>query len=555
MWDKWPWFNREPERHERPGKKAMGLRIGELGTIEIGVQGECDAREIVLDVTEWLEVWPDAVFLITHRRPTEYAAYNVANTEIRDGGALVWTVSAEDVAIAGRGEIQVRAYEGDTLVKSISGRTVIRPGVGAGEEPADATDWLEKVSKAGAEATKGAEDALEIATRLTQILYGVLNENVFTGTKEEWEAFLDGLVNSLQQAQNAADAAESSATQIEGMMEDAENFRDEYADDLAALAVALKSIIHKVTEDPDGWVTMEMEGLQADAIANFPTVSQLNELIDDLRTAITRATTAKTEADALVAAIQTKLTNHEFDGKDGKNGSVILGTYPTLDALNAAVRNPQAGDAYGIGTNKNYEVYVYDGVKFEWVSWGFNTGGNQGIDESQFNTLFDARFGDSFDTATEGTEFQTMLDNKIQTKLDATVQTAFDTMVQSAAFRDMLENKISELMSASFRNAMKTEMDLVQDPTNKSAADVKAFRQAVYDTMFPVGFSFCTSYRDTRLAAYKEDHTDVIEWNPTTMATALGVTATWQRKYDSLMGYVNGVQKYAVGLVRFYRTA
>ena len=116
-------------------------------------------------------------------------------------------------------------------------------------------------------------------------------------------------------------------------------------------------------------------------------------------------------------------------------------------------------------------------------------------------------------------------------------------------------NNFSEIMNASFRNAMKTEMDLVQDPTNKSAADVKAFRQAVYDTMFPVGFSFCTSYRDTRLAAYKEDHADVIEWNPTTMATALGVTATWQRKYDSLMGYVNGVQKYAVGLVRFYRTA
>lgn len=553
MRDRFPWFGkRPPERLERPGKKAMRLRVGELGTVEIGVQGECDAREILLDVSEWLEIWPDAVFLVTHRRPTEYAAYNVGHTELRDGGILCWTVAPEDVAIAGRGEIQIRAYEGDTLVKSIDGRTVIRPGVGAGEQPEAAEDWLEKVSKAGAEATKGAEDALEIAMRLTQILYGVLDGDVFTGTKEEWDAFLDGLVSSLDQAKNAAQQAESSAEEVAGMMEDAEAFRDEYKDSMEALAVALRSILHKITESPEGWVEVSMEGLQADAIANFPTVSVLVQRLSELEQAITAAATAKTEADALVADIHTRLTNHAFDGKDGKNGSVILGTYPTLAALQAAVSNPQAGDAYGIGSAKNYEVYIYDGVQHEWVSWGSPTGGSQGIDAETFAQMFDERFADSFEAATEGEDFQTMLAEKIADQVDASVETAFDQMVQSSAFREMLENRISELMSASFRTAFKEEMTRAADATYKSAEDVKAFRQTVYDLMFPVGFSYTSSHRDDKPAAYKETW-----WpqDPQEVANVLGVTATWEARKDVLMGYVNGVAKYAVGLWRYRRTA
>ena len=264
---------------ERPGKREMRLRVGELGTVEIGVQGEVEAREIILDVSEWLELWPDAVFLITHRRPTEYAAYNAAQVELRDGGQLCWTIGAEDVAIAGRGEIQVRAYEQDTLVKSISGRTVIRPGVGAGEAPEAAEDWLEKVSKAGAEATRGAEDARMIAERLAQILYGVLWGDVFTGTQEEWDAFLDSLVLSLDQAKNAAAEAEASAEEVAGYMEQAESYRAEYSEKLNALAAILRSIRHKTTEEHPGWVEIEMEGLEEELLQKFPTIAELAQKI------------------------------------------------------------------------------------------------------------------------------------------------------------------------------------------------------------------------------------------------------------------------------------
>jgi len=57
------------------------------------------------------------------------------------------------------------------------------------------------------------------------------------------------------------------------------------------------------------------------------------------------------------------------DGEDGK-GLVILGYYATLGALETAVPNPTAGDAYGIGSSAPYDIYVYDGVGQDWVNNG-----------------------------------------------------------------------------------------------------------------------------------------------------------------------------------------
>lgn len=66
------------------------------------------------------------------------------------------------------------------------------------------------------------------------------------------------------------------------------------------------------------------------------------------------------------------------DGKDGKNGTngkdgknfTILGYKDSLEQLQADVPNPNQGDTYGVGTDKVYEVYVYDTVK-GWVNNGY----------------------------------------------------------------------------------------------------------------------------------------------------------------------------------------
>lgn len=65
----------------------------------------------------------------------------------------------------------------------------------------------------------------------------------------------------------------------------------------------------------------------------------------------------------------------------------ILGYYTTLSALQSAVRNPNPGDAYGIGFSAPYNIYIFDGNSRAWIDNGTIQGpegpkgdkGDQGI--------------------------------------------------------------------------------------------------------------------------------------------------------------------------------
>ena len=58
-----------------------------------------------------------------------------------------------------------------------------------------------------------------------------------------------------------------------------------------------------------------------------------------------------------------------IQGEPGK-GLTISGYYATAQALAAAVTNPTAGDAYGVGAAEPYDIYIYDGVTSAWVNNG-----------------------------------------------------------------------------------------------------------------------------------------------------------------------------------------
>ena len=64
-------------------------------------------------------------------------------------------------------------------------------------------------------------------------------------------------------------------------------------------------------------------------------------------------------------------------GDKGDTGSnfTILGYFDTVAALQAAVPNPKAGDAYGVGTAAPYDIYIWDSVHSKWVNNG-NLQGN-----------------------------------------------------------------------------------------------------------------------------------------------------------------------------------
>ena len=55
---------------------------------------------------------------------------------------------------------------------------------------------------------------------------------------------------------------------------------------------------------------------------------------------------------------------------DTGSGFKVLGYYATAAALSAAVANPEAGMAYGVGTAEPYDIYIYDSVSKSWKNNG-----------------------------------------------------------------------------------------------------------------------------------------------------------------------------------------
>ena len=58
------------------------------------------------------------------------------------------------------------------------------------------------------------------------------------------------------------------------------------------------------------------------------------------------------------------------EAAEGMSDLRIRGYYATTEALAAAVTEPEAGDAYGVGADAPYDIYVWDGVGSRWLNNG-----------------------------------------------------------------------------------------------------------------------------------------------------------------------------------------
>ena len=85
--------------------------------------------------------------------------------------------------------------------------------------------------------------------------------------------------------------------------------------------------------------------------------------------------------------IEAKLASGALDGKDFQ----ILGFFESLEELVAALESPERGDAYGVGTEAPYDIYVYDGLNERWVNNGSIQGpkGDAGADGATFSPQID----------------------------------------------------------------------------------------------------------------------------------------------------------------------
>ena len=108
-------------------------------------------------------------------------------------------------------------------------------------------------------------------------------------------------------------------------------------------------------------------------ITTVPVLLQVREsgLIDEPLHQIPLSVAEQVDSKAALAlekarAIEKQIESGALDGKDFQ----ILGYYESLEELRAAVDKPARGDAYGVGTEAPYLIYVYDGLNDCWVNNG-----------------------------------------------------------------------------------------------------------------------------------------------------------------------------------------
>ena len=126
-------------------------------------------------------------------------------------------------------------------------------------------------------------------------------------------------------------------------------------------------------------VTVKESGL-SDAPLHAMPMSVAEQVSNDAAAALACARELKAAADA-----------GSFNGRDGTS-FVIAGYYEDVAALEAAVTQPTAGEAYGVGTAAPYEIYIWDAVNSQWKNNGVLQGakGSPGDPGATFRPSVDA---------------------------------------------------------------------------------------------------------------------------------------------------------------------
>ena len=127
--------------------------------IFLGRIGENKATCIVFDISEWQKTYGDGIAHLLHQRNGDKQPYPCVLEQVE--GKAVWCVTNADVAIAGRGRLELQYRVDETNVKSETFATVTERGLGAASEtpPDPYQSWVDSVLEAATEAFENAQDA------------------------------------------------------------------------------------------------------------------------------------------------------------------------------------------------------------------------------------------------------------------------------------------------------------------------------------------------------------------------------------------------------------
>jgi len=193
------------------------------------------ATVVKFDISEWQKTYGDGTVYVLHQRNGDKQPYPCVSE--RDGDFVTWCIANSDVAVAGRGRIELQYYKDETLVKSETFTTVVERALGTPTEdaPPPYEGWLENILGVATEAQESAQEAAESAEAAEQSKVAAVNSAKVAANSaaaaveaeanaKKSEADAEAAAKS---AQSAADTSATNAQLSHDNMERAEAARDE----------------------------------------------------------------------------------------------------------------------------------------------------------------------------------------------------------------------------------------------------------------------------------------------------------------------------------------
>lgn len=174
--------------------------------LDIGRQGETQARQVVFDLSWMVERFGDGTAVLMHQRSQDGLPYQVE--AVQDGTTLTWTVTDTDTAYTGYGKAEIRWTVGEALAKTVTYKTRVMESItGDTEIPDTYQSWYDQmVETVGQEAEQKAEAVARDAA-----------VDAVSGYVEQASESAESASESAQSAQASAESAARSAEALSGL--------------------------------------------------------------------------------------------------------------------------------------------------------------------------------------------------------------------------------------------------------------------------------------------------------------------------------------------------
>lgn len=342
-------------------EKAYGMQ-----EINLGRQGENKARRVTFDIAgKWRETYgTGGSFSLIVQRDGDASPYPVTLSE--EDGLLVWLVESADTAKSGEGKAELRYTLGDLIAKSQTYKTRVRAAMdGSTADPPEAyQSWVDEVLTAAA----GVESAVSKMPYVDST----------TGNWFKWDAeknaFADtgipatGPQGPQGEKGDTGEQGPKGETGATGPKGDtgatgAQGPKGEKGDTGATGA-----------QGPQGEQGIQgIQGIQGPKGDTGDTGPQGPK--GDIGETGPQGPQGEqgVKGDTGAVGPQGPQGEQGIQGPKGDTGSGfrVLGYYASKAALDAAKKaTAVAGDAYGVGTGKPYDIYIFDGVTNAFVDNG-----------------------------------------------------------------------------------------------------------------------------------------------------------------------------------------